>query len=180
MAASQSDNKRICCSTAWWCHCCLRWAGIAEYINKKLTEFGSGARKQMAHCTGATSRPWSWYQFFRRNGQSKTVLSDFYVSKLNTIRHTMRDRLALLNPNISNLVSSSPPPLLNQFRQVTPSETLKLIKNCPMKTSPLDFIPHHSLRIVAMCLLHWSANLPIYHSQEAFSQTYLNLVKSLL
>jgi hypothetical protein len=69
-----------------------------------------------------------------------SMLSDLFVNKLNTIRHTIRDRLALLNPNISPLVSSSPPPLLNQFRQVTQSETLKLIKNCPMKTSPLDFI----------------------------------------
>ena len=53
----------------------------------------------------------------------------------------MRDQLAFTNPNISTLVLGSPPPLLNRFRPVTVNETLELIQNCPLKNSPLDFIP---------------------------------------
>jgi len=68
-------------------------------------------------------------------------LSDYFVNKLLTIRQTILDQHAHINPNISTVVLRSPPSWLKLFYLVTVSETLKLIQNCPLKTSPLDFIP---------------------------------------
>jgi hypothetical protein len=146
-ARTKSDQDRIKYRSA--CHVTNRLINRSrrKYINKRLTETGGNTGKRWRIAQELLHNKDRDYGLDKIESQKLCrMLSDFFVNKLNTIRHTIQDRLALLNPNISTSHASSPPPLLNQFRQVTLSETLQLIKNCPMKTSPLDFIPTSLLK----------------------------------
>lgn len=69
--------------------------------------------------------------------------SDYFINKLSIICQTISDRLLF---DYSGRAEAIPiptqvPPLLSHFGLVTESDTLKVIKDCPLKTSPLDFMP---------------------------------------
>jgi Reverse transcriptase (RNA-dependent DNA polymerase) len=69
--------------------------------------------------------------------------SDYFTNKLSIISQTISDRLLF---DYSGRTETIPIPaqvplLLSHFSLVTESDTLKVIKDCRLKTSPLDFMP---------------------------------------
>jgi hypothetical protein len=66
---------------------------------------------------------------------------DYFINKLSIICQTISDRLLFGYSGRTETIPTQVPPLLSHFGLVTESDTLKVIKDCPLKTSPLDFMP---------------------------------------
>ena len=73
------------------------------------------------------------------------TFSDFFVEKLRLIAKTIADRLAVSDIT-PTAVATAPPVVMNNFDNVTVDEVIGVIKNIPLKMSPVDFVPTFLLK----------------------------------